>query len=127
MILLLDEVQDLLAEDSDQVVQSYKKYFKSIVLVSSDYKEIKFSNGLKDIIGENIIKLEELSGEDSIKIIRKRVGNRLLTDDQIKKIAKKSDKNPRKLLKNCEKVSRYSINLGYDEVKDDHIKKNLGE
>jgi|TARA_B100001971_G_C18059520_1_gene467176 chromosomal replication initiation ATPase DnaA len=127
MILLLDEVQDLLAEDSDQIVKSYKKFFKSIVLVSSDYKEIKFSNGLKEIIGDNVIRLEELSDEDSIKIIRKRVGDRLLTDDQIKKIAKKSDNNPRKLLKNCEKVSRYSINLGYDAIKDEHIKKNLGE
>ncbi|MBI2663337.1 AAA family ATPase [Candidatus Woesearchaeota archaeon] len=127
MILLLDEVQDLLAEDSEQIVHSYQKYFKSIVLVSSDYSKIKFGNGLKEMIGENIIKLKDLSDEDVIKIIRKRIGNRLLTDEQIKKIAKKSDYNPRKLLKNCEEVCKYSVDIGYEAIKDDHIDKILGK
>ena len=126
MILLLDEVQDLPSEDSDQLLESYNKYFKSIVLVSSEYNKIKFSNGLKELIGDNVIKLNEISDEDSIRIIRKRIGDRLLTDEQIKNIAKKSESNPRRLLINCEKVCRYSVNLGYDNVKDDHIKKLLG-
>ena len=127
MILLLDEVQDLPSEDFEQVLQSYNKYFKSIVLVSADYDKIKFTNGLKDLIGNNIIKLDELKDEDSIKIIRKRIGSRLLTDDQIKRIGKKSANNPRKLLKNCEEVCRYAVDLGYDNVKDDHIDKILGK
>ncbi len=125
IILLLDEVQDLASEDSDQILQSYNKYFKSIVLVSASYDKVKFSNGLKELIGDNIIKLNEISEVDAIKIVRKRIGNRLLTDEQIKRINKKCEGNPRKLLRNCEEVCRYAVDLGYEDVKDDHIKKLL--
>ena len=41
-------------------------------------------------------------------------------------IFKKSGKNPRKLLKNCEDVCRHTISQGYKQVKDDHVKKVLG-
>jgi predicted ATPase len=127
MILLLDEVQDIPEEDSLKILEHYNRNFKSIVMVSSKYKEIKFSNGLKEVIGENIITLKDLSDDDAIRLIRKRIGDRLLSDDQIKEISKLSKHNPRLLLKNCEKVCRYGVDLGYDSIRDNHIKKALGQ
>lgn len=126
-ILLLDEAQDLTEEDSKGLCDYYRKHFKSIVLVSLDYKKVKFSNGLRELIKDNIIKLKELSDDDSVRLIRKRIGNsQILSDEIIKKIFSKSDKNPRKFLRNCEEVCRYAVEEGDEIVNEAHIAKVLG-
>jgi len=127
LILLLDEVQDLSGEDSEKLIDYYNKNFKSIVLVANNFDRVKLSNGLTKLVGSNIIRLGELTEGDGIAIIRKRTGNiRLLSDDIIKMIFKKSNRNPRKLLKNCEDVCRYSVSQGYNVAREEHVKKVLG-
>src|SRR3989338_5909954 len=127
LILLLDEVQDLSGEDSEKLIDYYNKNFKSIVLVANNFDRVKLSNGLTKLVGSNIIRLGELTEGDGIAIIRKRTGNiRLLSDDIIKIIFKKSNRNPRKLLKNCEDVCRYSVSQGYNVAREEHVKKVLG-
>src|SRR3989338_7555729 len=92
-----------------------------------DFDRLKLSNGLTKLVGSNIIRLGELTEGDGIAIIRKRTGNiRLLSDDIIKIIFKKSNRNPRKLLKNCEDVCRYSVSQGYNVAREEHVKKVLG-
>lgn len=126
MILLLDEAQDLPKEDSDKVLSYLNRNFKTIVLVSSDFKGVNFGNGLREAIGENIIKLGEINEEDAVKLVRKRVGDsRILNDNIIKVIYSKSNKNPRKLLRNCEEVCRYAFEQGDEEVKEEYIKEVL--
>ncbi len=123
LILLLDEAQELTLQDLQTIKDYYKKHFKSIVIVSSDWDTVKKLDGVKDLVGENLIKLEELSDEDAINIVRKRIGNiKILSDDMIKEIFHLSEKNPRHLLKNCEDVCRYAMNMGSKEVKKDHLK-----
>lgn len=127
LILLLDEAQDLSTEDSEKLIEYYGKNFKSIVFVGSDFEKVSFSSSLAKLIGQNIIRLGDLTEEDAINIIRKRIGQaNFISDDSIKAMFKKSGKNPRKLLKNCEDVCHYTISQGYSKVSDEHVKKVLG-
>lgn len=122
LIILLDEAQDMKTADAQVLKDYYKKHFKSIVLVTHDAHKVTGLNGIVDLIGDNVIKLEELDADDAIRIVRKRIGSiKLLSDDMIKKIFDVSHKNPRQLLKNCEDVCRYAINNGYEEVKEQHL------
>ncbi len=129
LILLLDEAQDLSKEDSDSVMKSFnKKKFKTIILVTKDIKKMNLAEDMKKAVGkDNVIRIGKLTNEDAIKLIRKRIGaTSLLSDEMIKIILKKSDYNPRKLLKNCEEVCRYAVENIEDRVKEAHIKKVLG-
>lgn len=129
LILLLDEAQEINEEDAEEAAKKHKeKKFKTIVLVVKDMKKTNNLEELKRIAGkDNIIKMGKLNEEDAIKIIRKRIGQtRLISDDMIKAILKKSENNPRKLLKNCEEVCKYAVENIEDEVKETHVKKVLG-
>jgi len=126
MIFLLDEVSELSEEDSEALLNEYEKNIKSIVLVGPNYKKAKLANGIKEKINDNVVKLGDLKEEDAVELIRKRLGEtELLSDSIIKTLFKKSNKNPRLLLKNCEEVCRYAITHGYDKVTEEHIKKVL--
>ncbi len=129
LILLLDEAQDLSKEDSDSVMKSFnKKKFKTIILVTKDIKKMNLAEDMKKAVGkDNVIRIGKLTNEEAIKLIRKRIGaTSLLSDEMIKIILKKSDYNPRKLLKNCEEICRYAVENIEDRVKEAHIKKVLG-
>lgn len=126
MVVLLDEVEELGEEDSALLLNEYQKHIKSIVLVGPNFKKAKLTNGIKEHIKENVFKLGDLKEEDAISLVRRRVGDtELLSDDIIKSIFKKSKKNPRLLLKNCEEICRYAVSQGYDKVTEEHIKKVL--
>lgn len=128
MILLLDEVQDLSAEDCENLHKYFDNHdFKSVVLVGKDHKSVNFGNGLKSLLGKNIITLKKLSNEEASALVRKRIGNlKILSDDMIKLVYKKSESNPRRLLRNCEEVCKYAIDNFEDEVTEETVKKVLG-
>lgn len=125
MILLLDEVQDLGEKDCEALYQSFSdKVFKSIVLVGKDFKKVNFGNGLKNLVGSNVIKMKKLDNEGAIEFIRKRIGNlKILSDNAIKLLNKKAEGNPRRLLKNCEEVCKYAVENFEDEVTEEIVKK----
>ena len=128
VILLLDEAQDMSETDSEKLLTYYPKNLKSVVLVTSDKDELKFSNGLKEMVKDNITELKEITEDDAISLIRKRIGNlETLPDDMVKLIFKRSNKNPRRLLKNCELVCKYAVENGEDVVTEEHVKKVLKE
>lgn len=128
MILLLDEVQDLNKEDCEELHQSFENStFKSIVLVSKEFKDVNFGNGLKNLIGKNVVKMKKFNNDEAVEFVRKRIGNlKILPDSTIKLLNKKSDENPRKLLKSCEEVCKYAVENFEDEVKEEIVKKVLG-
>jgi len=127
LILLLDEVQDLSKEDCEELHRNFDgQTFKSIIMVSKDFKEVK-GNGLKDLVGKNIIKMKKFKNNEAVSFIRKRIGNlKILSDDIIKTLNKKADGNPRNLLKNCEEVCKYALENFEDEVNEEIVKKVLG-
>ncbi len=104
------------------------KKFKSVILVTKDMKKVGMCEAMRKAISkDNVIRLGKITNDDAIKLIRKRIGHiKLLSDDMIKLILKKSDYNPRKLLKNCEEVCRYAVENIEDVVKEEHVKKVLG-
>ncbi|MBU4501500.1 MAG: ATP-binding protein [Nanoarchaeota archaeon] len=127
LILLLDEVQDLSQEDCEGLHNSLDdKSFKSIILVSQKFKDVTFGNGLKGLIGKNVINVKKYTGPEAIEFIRRRIGNmKILSDKSIETLNKKAGGNPRKLLKNCEEICRYAIENFEDEVTEEIIKKVL--
>lgn len=126
MILLLDEAQDLSTEDSDEMLKYYQKNFRAIVLVASDYKKTCFSKAVQEFLEGNIIRLDELTEDDAVNIIRKRIGNiDIISDDMIKLVFKKPNKNPRQLLKNCEEVCRLAMSKGDEQVTAEHVREGL--
>jgi hypothetical protein len=126
MILLLDESQDLSETDAKVIRDHYGTHFKSIVFVSSDPKTLKI-DGLKDMVGENIVKLGKLDENVAIDIVRKRIGSLdILSNDMIKEIFKRSDFNPRHLLQNCEKACKLAIKKGDLKVTKEHMKEVFG-
>lgn len=128
MILLLDEVQDLTKEDCESLQHSFDdKVFKSIILVSKNYKSVNFGNGLKGFIGKNIIKMKKFNNDEAVEFVRKRIGNlKILSDNIIKSLNKRADGNPRKLLKNCEEACKYAAENFEDEINEEIVKKVLG-
>lgn len=129
LILLLDEAQDMNKEDAEEAVKRLnEKKFKTIILVTKDLKKLNLVDGMRKAMGkDNVIRLGKVTNEDAIKMIRKRIGDtKLMSDNIIKLILKKSDYNPRKLLKNCEEVCKYAIENIEDTVKEEHIRKVLG-
>ncbi len=123
MIILLDEAQDMNRKDAEQVKNYYDEgFFKSVILVSSN-ENIKLTKELEKSI--NRFKLGNISREEAVEMIRKRIGSlRFISDQNIIKIFNKNT-NPRAFLKNSENVCRYAFENGDKEVAEKHIKKVL--
>jgi len=123
MILLLDEAQDLSKDDSLALVGCFNNSdFKSIILVSKDYKLNGIAEDLKNLIGDNIVRLGDLTEDEAIDMIRRRIGYiKILSDDVVKYIFEKVDKNPRKMLGLCEDVCRHAVNNCETETTTEHV------
>lgn len=87
------------------------------------FEIIKLTEELEKSI--NKFKLGNISREEAVEMIRKRIGSlRFISDQNIIKIFNKST-NPRAFLKNSENVCRYAFEKGDKEVAEKHIKKVL--
>lgn len=126
MMILLDEMQDMNKKDLENVKEYYDNgFFRSIVFVSQS-DNIKMPEDIGNEIGDNIFVLGNMTKNDAVKMIRKRIGNlKFLSDDMILKIFDKN-KNARNFLKNCEDVVRFAFESEEEEVTKEHIKKVLG-
>ena len=126
MILLLDEAQELGAKDYSKLYSYYQEgYLKSIVFVGKEFKKDEIDDNLKKVAKD--VKLRKLTEAEVVTLVRRRVGSLpLLTDDVIKTVYNNSDKNVRKMLKNCESLCKHAVNFGETKISDDMIKEVLG-
>ncbi|MBT3985586.1 hypothetical protein HOD38_05965 [archaeon] len=126
MILLLDEAQELGAKDYSKLYSYYQEgYLKSIVFVGKEFKKEEIDDNLKKVSKE--VKLRKLTDAEIVTLVRRRVGSLpLLTDDVIKTVYNNSDKNVRKMLKNCESLCKHAVNFGETKISEDMIKEVLG-
>ena len=126
MMLLLDEMQDMNKGDLERVKEYYDDgFFHSVVFVSRDDK-VKLPKSLVKEINGNRFTLENMTGKEAVKMVRKRIGDlNFLGDEVILKIFGK-DKNSRNFLKNCEDVCRIAFESGADFVDSEHVEKVLG-
>lgn len=125
MIILLDEIQDMNKKDMTQLKKYYTDgFFRAIVLVSK-YDDVELTDELKSVIGKNKFKLENMSKNEAIKMIRKRIGDlKFISNDMIIKIFNKNE-NSRSFLKNCEDVCRHAFSEGDELIDECHIREAL--
>jgi Cdc6-like AAA superfamily ATPase len=114
MIVLLDNVQALSKKNTERLKYYFdQNYIKSIVFTTERYSKAKFSDSLKDRIGKRVVKIPALTDEDAIEIVRKRIGeSELFNDELIKKIFKSSHYSPKELLVNCSNVASVAAKKG---------------
>ena len=127
MILFLDEVQEMELKDTEKVLKYFQDgHFKSILFVGVKYEAEKYPAELQKNL--RVFSLPQVTVENAVAIVRKRVGNLpLLPDDAIKEIFKRSSSNIRTLLKNCETLCRHTVMYGNEKVTKDLIDELLGK
>lgn len=125
MILLLDEAQVLDDKDYEKLMRYYESgNFLSVVFVGKQYDPTALPERLRRLI--KVIRLEKLSNEEAVKLVRKRIGAMaLLQDEVISYIFDVSDKNPRTMLKNCEEVCKTAFERGESKVTKEMVDKFL--
>jgi energy-coupling factor transporter ATP-binding protein EcfA2 len=124
MIVLLDEAQELTPENTERI-----KYFfdqgniKSVVFAGTDYESVKLHDSIKQRIGEDgILRVNTLSDEEMVSLVRNRIGDiNLLSDDMIKKIFEYSENNPRRMLQNCDRACRHTMENAEQEFTEEQF------
>jgi predicted AAA+ superfamily ATPase len=124
MIILLDEAQQLTPVNTERI-----KYFfdqgniKSAVFTGTDYDKAELHESIKQRIGEDgLFKINELSDDEAITLVRNRIGNSKIVSDEIIKTLWKDTKNPRRMLQKLDKVFRYAVENMESEVKESQLK-----
>ena len=128
MIVLLDEVERLSAEDQKELLKLHKDgNIKSIVLFGPNFDRVGFSVEMRKRMVNNVIKLTELTDEEVIQLVRERVGALKLLDDRIiRQVFRHSGRNPRIMLENLEDLCKYAVENNEEEVKEEHLQEVLG-
>ncbi len=120
IVMLVDEVETLDRKTAKQIKHFYdSNVIKSVVFTGPDYEAVGFHPSIKERIGNGIIRLKPLSEEDIITIVRKRIGETKLIDDEyILRMYKVAGKTPRKLLMILEKLFIYAAEHDMTKLKD---------
>ncbi|MBN2367654.1 ATP-binding protein [Candidatus Woesearchaeota archaeon] len=118
MIVLMDNVDYLTRQNTERLKYYFdQNYIKSIIFTTKSFRRAKFSDSLRDRIGKRVVKIPEFEEEDAIEMIRNRIGEtELFNDELIKKIFKLSKGSPKTILKNCAKVTREAVSKGRNRV-----------
>lgn len=123
-ILIVDETAKINHEDCRQIEHYYKEgHFKSVLFIDKSMEESRLSKNIKKEIGKNVVQLKPLDEKAAVELARSRLdGNdELITDDLIKAVYKKSEKNTRLFLENLEDVARHAVDAGRNSVKKDDL------
>ncbi len=118
MILLLDNVHELSRKNTERIKYYFdQNYIKSIIFTTERYSKAKFSDSLRDRIGKRVVKIPQLEEYDAVEIIRKRIGeSELLNEELIKKIFKISEFSAKRFLDNCSKAAEAAAKKGRKRI-----------
>jgi len=124
MILLLDNVQYLSKKNNERIKYNFDEdHIKSVVFTTSDYSLVNFTDAIKNRIGNNIIKLKDLSQSNALETVKERLNEQnILPDDVLKQLYKDSN-NIKEFLGNCNALCSYVVEKGKDKAKIEDIKK----
>jgi len=124
MILLLDNVQNLSKKNNVRIKYYYDEdYIKSIVFTTTDYGLVKFTDSIKGRIGNNIIKLKDLTQSNSLEIVKNRLSNKDILPDSVLKELFKQSSNIKEFLRNCDSICSYIVENGKEKAEPEDIKK----
>ena len=118
MVVLLDNINELSKQNTERLKFYFDQdYIKSIIFTTDNYKKAKFSDSLRDRIGNRFVKIPDLNDSDAVEIIKSRVGNNeIFNQELITKIFKISGNSPKRLLENCSKVADVALKKGRKRV-----------
>ncbi|MBI4438558.1 orc1/cdc6 family replication initiation protein [Candidatus Woesearchaeota archaeon] len=129
MMLFLDNANQLSKKNCERIKYYFdSNYIKSVVFTGTSYARAKFSKSVRDRIGDRVIRLKPLTPEQAVELVNERApGLKLLSEDAIKKIYKRSGSNVRMFLTGLSAACASAVNEGSGQVSDEQIKKAFGD
>jgi len=123
--LLLDNAEHLTSKDSEKIKYYYESNrLRSIILAGRSYKKAGISESMKHMV-HKVISIKPPIDYEAVKIVREKIGERLLTDRAIKLVYKMSQKNIGLTLKNCQKILEEMAKNKCRAINDEDIKRIL--
>ena len=117
MILFIDNATELSRVNFERIKFYYDKgYLQSVVFSGTQYKDVAFPASMQQRIGKRVIDVATLTDEQAVDLVLERLDEErsddehLITPELIKAVWVKSDKNPRKLLMNLQRVFAHMHN-----------------
>ncbi len=107
MIVLLDNANSLSRENAERIKFYFdQNYIRSVVFTGTSFKNADLPDSIKDRIGMHVISLRPLSEFGAIELVSARLGEQslLVSDEAVKFIFSKSNKNTATFLNLCGKV-----------------------
>jgi predicted AAA+ superfamily ATPase len=128
MILLLDNVQNISKVNNERLKYYFDQgYLKSIVFATTSFARAHFSDSLKDRVGERIVRLEKLKEGDASEVVRQRIGESdLINDELATEILKLSSYNPKIFLGNLSRIAERAVSKNRNRIQQIDIEEELG-
>ena|SRR3989338_2163783 len=107
MIVLLDNVSELSRENAERIKYFFdQNYIRSVVFTGENFATANLPKSIKDRIGIHIVRLRPLSDYGAVELVAKRLGemNSTISDEAVKFIFSKSNRNTKKFLMLSQKV-----------------------
>lgn len=124
VILIIDEVDKINQKDCDEIEKLFNnKILQSVLFVGVNFSKANLSNKIKKNMEKNLIVLKNLSPNEAIELVKSRIDTEeIISDEIIKVIFEKSNKNTRSFLENLERVFKGSFEQGKDKITLDDVK-----
>jgi len=117
IILLLDECQFATPKDISNAYRLYELgYFRSILLVAPQMKDVKLDSDVKKSIKGNCFKLGMVNKNQAMKLVKSRLGNNKLLPQPVVTMIYNKSHNQRSFLEYCEDSCRHAVTNGRKKV-----------
>ncbi len=102
MILLLDNVDELSKVNNERIKYLFdQNYLKSVVFTGRSYEEADFTESVRSRIGNRVIRLQSISEDASVDLVRERLGDKnkgIISDEMIKNIYSRAEGDLKKFM-----------------------------
>jgi replication-associated recombination protein RarA len=124
VILVVDEVSKINKKDCEQIEKFYEDgHFKAVLFCDVSLDKSNLTQKVKTKISKNVITLKDLTAKEAIELVKSRLENdELISEELIKKVFDKSEKNIRLMFINLDKIFRKAFELGKTSISEEDIK-----
>ena len=114
MILVVDESQNIVPENSAEIMEFYRSgNLRAVVFFGTRYPKESFAADLASMMNGNVVSLSRPTPEQAISLVRSRIGSLpLLSNEAIIAAYMKAQGSPRRLLQLCEDACRSAAEGG---------------
>jgi len=123
VILIVDEVAKINMKDCRQIAEYYDQGFiQSVLFADVSMRDARLSDDIREKISKNIVKLNDITDENAIALVKSRLESKdLIDDDSVVKIFQKSKKNTRLFLASLEKVFKAAFDADQERVSEKNL------